>query len=185
MALRKTVTIAVLIAGSIVLSIVESMISAFVFIIPGVKLGLANIVTLIVLYIYGPKEAGAVAFLRIVLVVLITPVAGGGLFSPVAGGGLFSPASFMSFFGGMLAYGAMIGMHAFKRFSIVSVSVAGALFHMIGQIGAAIVVLQTEALVYYLPYMIILSVPTGVFTGLVGKKLVAVFRSRAAGDAEA
>jgi len=176
MALRKTVTIAVLIAVSIVLSIVESMISAFVFIIPGVKLGLANIVTLIVLYIYGPKEAGAVAFLRIVLVVLITPV---------AGGGLFSPASFMSFFGGMLAYGAMIGMHAFKRFSIVSVSVAGALFHMIGQIGAAIVVLQTEALVYYLPYMIILSVPTGVFTGLVGKKLVAVFRSRAAGDAEA
>jgi heptaprenyl diphosphate synthase len=175
MALRKTVTIAVLIAVSIVLSIVESMISAFVFIIPGVKLGLANIVTLIVLYIYGPKEAGVVAFLRIVLVVLISPV----------GGGLFSPASFMSFAGGMLAYLAMILIRRVKSFSIVSVSVAGALFHMVGQIAAAIVVLDTAQLIYYLPYMILLSVPTGLFTGLVGKKLVAVFQTRAAGGDEA
>ncbi len=175
MALRKTVTLAVLIAVSIVLSIVESMISAFVFIIPGVKLGLANIVTLIVLYIYGPKEAGVVAFLRIILVILI---------SPVAGGGLFSPASFMSFAGGALAYAAMLAMKGFRRFSILSVSVAGSLFHMVGQIGAAIVVLETAALIYYLPYMILLAVPTGVFTGLVGKKLVTVFENRAAGNIE-
>jgi len=168
MALRKTVTIAVLIAVSIVLSIVESMISTFVFIIPGVKLGLANIVTLIVLYIYGPKEAGIVAFLRIVLVALIF-------------GGLFSPASIMSFAGGTLAYLAMIAMKGVRRFSILSVSVAGALFHMVGQIGAAIFVLETAALIYYLPYMILLAVPTGVFTGLVGKKLVKVFQDRAAG----
>ncbi len=175
MALRKTVTIAVMIAVSIVLSIVESMISAFVFIIPGVKLGLANIVTLIILYLYGTKEAGIVAFLRIILVILITPV---------AGGGLFSPASFMSFAGGALAYGAMLLFKQFKGFSIVSVSVAGALMHMVGQIGAAIIVLETQALIYYLPYMILISVPTGVFTGLVGKKLIGVFQQRAAGNPE-
>ena len=175
MALRKLVTLAVLIAVSIVLSIVESMISTFVFIIPGVKLGLANIVTLLVLYAYGPKEAGVVQFLRIVLVILITPL---------DGGGLFSPASFMSFFGGLLAYLAMIGMKAFGRFTIVSVSVAGSLFHMVGQIGAAIVVLSTAPLVYYLPYMILLSVPTGIFTGLVGKKLVSIFEARAGGTGE-
>ncbi|HAQ56581.1 MAG TPA: heptaprenyl diphosphate synthase [Acholeplasmatales bacterium] len=174
MALRKTVTLAVLIAVSIVLSIVESMISTFVFIIPGVKLGLANIVTLIVLYIYGPKEAGIVAFLRIILVVLLSP----------AGGGLFSPTSFMSFAGGTLAYVAMIAMKAFRRFSILSVSVAGSLFHMVGQIGAAIFVLETAALIYYLPYMILIAVPTGIFTGLVGKKLVTVFQNRASGNIE-
>jgi heptaprenyl diphosphate synthase len=170
------VTLAVLLAVSIVLSVVESAVSVFVFIIPGVKLGLANIVTLVVLYCYGPREAGIVAFLRIVLVVLVTPV---------AGGGLFSPASFMSLFGGMAAYLAMLAMYAFRRFSIVSVSVAGALFHMVGQIAAAIFVLETAALIYYLPYMVILSVPTGLFTGFIGKKLVDVFRARMSGETEA
>ncbi len=175
MARRTTVTIAVLIAVALVRSLVESMISAFVFIIPGVKLGLANIVTLIILYLYGAKEAAIVAFLRIVLVILITPV---------AGGGLFSPASFMSFSGGALAYGAMLLFKRLRGFSIVSVSVAGALMHMVGQIGAAIVVLESQALIYYLPYMILISVPTGVFTGLVGKKLIGVFRQRVAGNPE-
>jgi len=165
MKLKKLVFLAIMISVSIVLSIVESMISVTLFIIPGVKLGLANIITLMILYIYGEKEAFAVSLLRIFIVSLIYS-------------GLFSPASLISFSGGIIAYLVMILVKQIPKLSIVSVSVAGALAHMVGQIGMAMFVLDTPTLIYYLPYMILISIPTGVITGLIGRKMIDIFHNQ-------
>jgi len=165
MKLKKLVFLAIMISVSIVLSIVESMISVTLFIIPGVKLGLANIITLMILYIYGEKEAFVVSLLRIFIVSLIYS-------------GLFSPASLISFSGGIIAYLVMILVKQIPKLSIVSVSVAGALAHMVGQIGMAMFVLDTPTLIYYLPYMILISIPTGVITGLIGRKMIDIFHNQ-------
>jgi len=165
MKLRKSIFIAIMISVSIVLSIIESMISTTLFIIPGVKLGLANIITLIILYIYGEKEAFIVVIIRILLVGLISPVSTLISFS-------------LSISGGLFAIMTMIFVKKIKSLSIMSTSVLGSLMHMVGQIAVAIIILQTPTLIYYLPYMILLSVPTGVFTGLVGKKLISVFENQ-------
>ncbi len=154
-----------MISISIVLAIVESMISVTLFIIPGVKLGLANIITLVILYIYGEKEAFVVSILRIFIVALIYS-------------GLFSPASLLSLAGGIVAFLAMVIIKHIPKLSIVSVSVGGALLHMVGQIAMAIVILDTPTLIYYLPYMILISIPTGVVTGLVGKKMIDIFHNQ-------
>jgi len=167
MKLKKLVFLAIMVAASVVLSIVESLISTTLFIIPGVKLGLANIVTLIILYIYSEKDAFIVVILRIFLVGLLYT-------------GLFHPAFWMSLSGGVLAYVTMILVRRIRKFSILSVSVAGSLMHMVGQIAVAIIVLNTETLLYYLPYMLIISVPTGIITGLVAKRLILLFQTQLA-----
>ncbi|MDD3126644.1 MAG: Gx transporter family protein [Candidatus Izemoplasmatales bacterium] len=159
MKLRKIIILGIMVAISIVVSIVEAQISTFLFIIPGVKLGLANIVTLVVLYVFGWKDALIVLVLRIALVAL--------LYSAM-------PAPLLSFAGGILAFVMMVVFKKINRFSILSVSVVGALFHMVGQIVMAIFILGTEELLYYLPYMMIISVPTGIITGLVAKRLTLV-----------
>lgn len=138
------------------------MISISLFIIPGVKLGLANIITLIVLYIYGEKEAFIVVIIRILLVALISPVSTIISFS-------------LSISGGFFAIITMILLKKMKALSIIGVSVMGSLMHMVGQIMLAIFLLDTPTLIFYLPYMILLSIPTGIFTGFVGKKMVDIF----------
>lgn len=163
MKLKKLIFLAIMISISIVLSIVESMISVWIFIIPGVKLGLANIITLIILYTYGKKEAFLVVVIRILLVALVSPVSTVISFSLSVSGGLF-------------AILAMILVKEVKSLSILSVSVVGALMHMVGQITVAIFILDTPTLIYYLPYMILISIPTGIFTGFVGMKLIGIFK---------
>ena len=57
----------------------------------------------------------------------------------------------------------------------MTISVLASLFHMVGQILGAIVIVQTTSLLYYLPYMIIISVPTGLLTGYLAKKIISDF----------
>jgi heptaprenyl diphosphate synthase len=163
--LRKLIFIALMISAAIVLSIIESAISTAFFIIPGVKLGLANIITLVILYVYGAKDAAVVVLLRIFLVSLIYS-------------GLFTPPSLLSFAGGVFAVVTMVLIKKANRFSIIGVSVAGSLMHMVGQILMAMVVLETSALIYYLPYMLLLSVPAGIVTGLASKKLTHEYKKQ-------
>ncbi|MDD5293611.1 MAG: Gx transporter family protein, partial [Candidatus Izemoplasmatales bacterium] len=82
-----------------------------------------------------------------------------------------TPPFWMSLSGGVLAIISMIVAKRFIKMSIIGVSVAGALFHMIGQILMAMFVLNTETLLYYLPWMMLISVPTGIFTGVVANKM--------------
>ena len=84
----------------------------------------------------------------------------------------------MSFSGGVIAIIAMVIMKKIPVFSILSVSIAGALMHMVGQIGMAIFVLETPTLIYYLPYMILISIPTGILTGILGKKMIRIYQDQ-------
>jgi len=120
--------------------------------VPGIKLGLANIVVIIFLYRYGVSDAAKVQLLRILL------------FSTLFGGintALFSLA------GGVLSLAAMIVLQKAGVFSILGVSIAGGVFHNVGQIAAAAVVVQNAAMFAYLPLLIITGQVTGLLTGLV------------------
>jgi len=153
-----------MVAISIVLSIVESAVSIFFITLPGIKLGLANIATLVVIFTMGRKEGSLVAILRIFLVGLIYS-------------GLFSTTFWISLGGGMLALLVMLALKNTKL-SIYTISVLAALMHMVGQIIIAIFFVYTTSLLYYLPYMMIMSVPTGIITGYLAKRIITIFSEK-------
>lgn len=120
--------------------------------IPGVKLGLANIVTVFAVFAMGPKEAASILFVRIFLGAVFA-----GNFSTI----LYSGA------GGLLAILVTIGLR--KILTVHQLWVAGALSaiaHSIGQMAMAIAITRTPGLIVYLPMMIVCSIITGIFTGL-------------------
>ena len=126
--------------------------------IPGVKLGLANIVTVFVVFAMGGKEGAAVLFCRIFL---------GAVFA-----GNFSTI-FYSAAGGLLSILTTIGLK--KILTRKQLWVAGALAavaHSLGQMAAAILISGTPALITYLPVMVAISVITGCFTGLCAQILL-------------
>ena len=126
--------------------------------VPGVKIGLANIVTVFVVFAIGAKEGAAVLFCRIFL---------GAVFA-----GNFSTI-FYSAAGGALAILTTIGLK--RVLTGKQLWVAGALSavaHSVGQMAAAILISGTPGLIAYLPVMIAISIVTGVFTGLCAQLLL-------------
>lgn len=152
---RKLVFLSVMIALAVVLSIVESLIS--VIFIPGVKLGLANVITLIILMTFSDKDAFTVVFIRLIIVALTYS-------------GLFSNSFWISMTGGMFAIIAMILIKKFN-FSIYGISVFGSTMHMVGQVIAAMI-LADPTLAVILPYLVILSVPTGILTAFLASRVI-------------
>jgi len=144
------------IALAMILSYIEILIP-FNLGIPGAKLGLANLVVFLLLYSEGVKSAAIVSFLRILLV--------GFTF-----GNLFS--IFYSIAGGMLSLGVMALCQKSKLFSKIGVSMAGGVSHNIGQILAAAIVLQTPAVFYYLPFLLIAGLVTGGVIGVLGRQIL-------------
>ncbi len=159
---KRLTTLSIMLAVSIVLAIVESMIPAIP--IPGVKLGLANVVTLILMYRYGHKDAFTVLILRIILVGLLR-------------GNIFNVTFYLSFAGGMSAYLMMFIFNKVKVFSIVGVSIMGAFGHSVGQIIMAIILLETTELIFYFPYILVLSVITGVVTGIIARRSLTIINT--------
>ena len=149
--LKRLMIIAMLLAAAIVINYLESFIPIF---IPGVRLGLANAIILIMLYEFKWYEALAVDILRILLVSLIR-------------GTFLSPTFFMALSGGMLSFLIMLLFSRIKFFSKIGVSVLGSLFHAAGQIFVAMILLESVDLVYYLPFIAILSIGTGILSGVV------------------
>lgn len=144
---------AVLTALALGLSVMENMFPVTAVIpLPGVKLGLANIVTLFALYQLGSRSALSILIARCLL---------GSLFA-----GNFSALLF-SLMGGLAAMLVMIGLTHFRRLSVFGVSIGGAAAHNIGQIGAAIITLGDTAVLGYLPVLLGVSLITGTVTGLV------------------
>ncbi|MGB8453044.1 MAG: Gx transporter family protein [Anaerocolumna sp.] len=127
--------------------------------IPGVKLGLANIVVLTALYTMGVKEAFVISCIRIVLV--------GFTF-----GTMFN--IFYSLAGGLLSWLIMCICKKVKVFSIIGVSIAGGISHNIGQIVVAAIALQTKSIGFYLPVLLISGTITGLLIGLLGVWLLKV-----------
>jgi heptaprenyl diphosphate synthase len=154
---QKLVLISILIAISIVLNIIERFALGGLTGLPMIRLGLANIVVLMVLYLYQAKDAFLVLIIRIFLVGLFTS--------------LFSPTFFLSLGGGLMAYLGMIIGKSLKVFSIIGVSVLGSFGHALGQIIAAIIILSTQELIVYFPWLVVLSIPTGLLTGFIALKM--------------
>ena len=153
---RKVVHMGMLIALAMVLSFIESQIPAFVA-VPGMKLGLANIAIVFALYSLGFREALGVSLSRVVLSAILVGSVVSGLYS--AAGAILS----------------LLGMALLKKsgfFGTVGVSVSGAVLHNLGQIGIACFILRTQALVYYLPFLILSAVVSGVVIGIVSAVLV-------------
>ena len=153
---KKVTVMALTVALAMILSFVESQIPAFVA-IPGVKMGLANIAVVFALYKLGWKEAVLISLIRVFLVSLLFGT-GASLFYSVAGA--------------VLSLAGMIALKATKLFSSVAVSVAGGVLHNVGQIGMACLLLETDVLRYYLPFLALSGILAGVVIGVVAAILV-------------
>ena len=143
---KHLVTLAMFTTMALVIFVVEAQIPVPVP-IPGIKLGLANIITLFVLQKYRVRDALAVLVLRIFL---------GSLFTGTLVSCLYSLS------GGLLCQNRYLWF----------VSVCGAILHNIGQILAAMLVMQTTQVIWYLPFLLISGCVTGLFTGLAATYLI-------------
>lgn len=125
-------------------------------VVPGFKLGLANIVSLYVIMNFGTKDAVTVAILRTIL---------GSLLS-----GTFMTVTFFFSFSGAIVSSLIMGFlykYATKYFSMLGISLIGALTHNLAQLIVASFVIQTWGIFSYLPYMLVFALPTGAIVGLV------------------
>ena len=154
---RKLTLLSLFTAIALTIFMVEAQIPALTP-IPGIKMGLANIVTVFVVFAIGSKEAAAVLFARIFL---------GAVFA-----GNFSTI-FYSAAGGICAIGVTILLKKILTKKQLWVAGAlGAVSHSIGQMAMAIAITGTPGLIAYLPVMICVSIVTGTFTGLCAQFLV-------------
>lgn len=143
-------------ALALIFSFVESLVPIH-FGIPGVKLGLANLIVITVLYQTGWRDALLISVVRIVLA--------GFLF-----GNMFS--IIYSLAGGVLSLLVMTLLKKYCGFSMIGVSVAGGVSHNIGQLLLAMAVVETVSIGYYLPVLLIAGVMTGFVIGLIASEVV-------------
>ena len=143
---------ALMIALAMIFSYVEVLIP-IPFMVPGMKLGLANIVTMVALYSMRSKDAFIISIIRVLL-------------SSLLFGNFFSLAYSMA--GGLFSLLIMVLLKKTEKFSIIGVSVAGGVCHNIAQIGVAAVLLETSEFIYYLPVLLITGAITGCLIGIIG-----------------
>ena len=141
---------------ALILSFVESRIPALVA-IPGIKAGLANIAVIFALYKMGAREAAVVSFLRILIVSM--------LFGSVA-------SLIYSIAGAVLSLTVMILLKKLTPLTEVGVSVCGGVMHNVGQIIAASLMLNTNVVVYYLPFLFISGILAGTAIGVASALLI-------------
>lgn len=158
---KKLTLCGMLTALAVVLSLVERLFPLDAIVpVPGVKLGLANVVTLFALTRLSARDALVIVLCRVALSSLL----------------MGSVTAFLfSLFGGLLALAVMgLLLRAEGKFcSVLGVSVAGAAAHNIGQIIAAVIWMKTGAVVAYLPLLLVMSVPLGLVTGLTAAVVLA------------
>ena len=152
----KVANLGMLLGIALILSYVESLIP-FAFGIPGMKLGLPNAAILIILYLYGWKEALLVNILRI----LISGFLFGSMF-----GILFSLA------GAVVSFSIMCIAKYVDFFSIKGVSICGAVSHNIGQMLVAVFVVKTSGILYYLPVLMVSGIITGILIGIISENVI-------------
>lgn len=154
---KRIAELGVLTAAALIIFIIESWIP-YPFPIPGIKLGLANIITVYAVYRYKAYEAAAVLFVRIAL-------------GSVFGGNFY--ALIYSLAGGVFC---LVGMILLKKVidekHLWLASVFGAVLHNTGQIIAAVILLQTPAILAYYPFLIVAGCLSGAFTGLCAQLVI-------------
>ncbi|MCR4746021.1 MAG: Gx transporter family protein [Lachnospiraceae bacterium] len=163
---EKLAACAVFVALAMILSYVESLVPYF-FAVPGMKLGLTNLVVVYTLYLFGNKEAFIINIVRIILV--------GFMF-----GHAFSIIYSMA--GGILSFVVMYFLKKTNGFSVMGVSMAGGVFHNVGQILVAALVLKSFSISWYLPPLMISGLITGFLIGIISnetmKRTAKLFREK-------
>ncbi len=163
-ALRRMTRNAILLSVALVLSLVERWIPLHLLIpVPGLKLGLANTVTLFTLQRLRPVDALMIIILRSLIM-----------------GGIMGPMTLMlSLSGGLLAFFVMWPLSRWegRALSVIGLSVAGAAAHNIGQVAMAGLILQEPLLLLtYLPPLLLTSLGTGTLTGFAARPVINRFR---------
>ena len=154
---KQLTLMSLLTAVSLVLSAVEGLIPS-PFLIPGIKLGLANIITVYAMFTLGAKPT---------LMILLTRITLSGLFS----GSLVSVL--YSLTGGLFCYVIMLIVYRKLNNSYIWVcSILAAIFHNLGQISIALVITQTKAILIYLPFLMLSGILAGLTTGMIAQLIV-------------
>ena len=153
---KKLTTLAITVSLALILSFIESRIPAFVA-IPGIKVGLANIAVIFTLYKLGAKEAVGVSIIRVLLVSML----------------FGSPVSMLySIAGAVLSLAVMIILKKLTPLNEITVSICGGVMHNIGQICMASIMLSTNVVIYYLPFLLLSGILAGVAVGVVSGLLI-------------
>jgi len=155
--IKKLTTLSLLTAIALTIFMVEAQIPSLVP-LPGVKLGLANIVTVFTVFAMGPKEGTLVLAARIFL---------GAVFA-----GNFSTIFYSAAGGGLAILTTILLRKILKKNQLWVAGVFGAIAHSVGQMAMAVVMMGTPSIAMYLPVMIVISIFTGLFTGFSAQFLV-------------
>ncbi len=155
---KKIVRLSLFLALGVVLNIIESMMPVLIP-IPGVKLGIANTIGLLVLYYYGPKEYILIGFLRVLLVALLRT-------------GIGSTAFLLSLSGWFLSTLFVVLINLLKKASIYGLSIGSAVMHGIGQIIMVVIIYSLPEMVNYLPILIVSGLISGAVLALLCSELL-------------
>lgn len=153
---KKIAFMGLLTALAMIFSYIEFLIPISIG-IPGIKLGLANIVVVTALYVIKPQEAFLINVVRILL--------SGLLFGN-------SMSLIYSLAGGLLSFGVMLLLKKINGFSVYGISIAGGVSHNVGQILAAMLTLENLMIVYYLPALLIAGTVTGLLIGFLSSRII-------------
>lgn len=155
---KKMVFLAILTSLSVILGIIDAQIAGFFAVVPGAKIGLANIVLILSIMYFGFKDSLLMAILKSLLVGLLL--------------GAIS-TFFIGFVGTMFSFFGMYLLHRFARnlISIIGISIVGAVLHAIGQILAVMTFYQAAEAILFAPQLILVSIVTGVVTGILTKTI--------------
>lgn len=154
---KDITTVSILTAIAVVISIIESYFTFLSSIIPGLKLGLANIVIVFALYKYDFKTAISISLVRVLVVALVR-----------TGFGI----NFLFSLAGALCSVIAMALVMKTKLSVIGVSALGSVCHSIGQVLVGMIVLDNYNVIYYLPYLLLFSIPTGILIGIIAKRLL-------------
>ena len=152
----KVAIFGVFVSLALIFSYVETLIPFHVG-IPGVKLGLANLIIVIAMYKMSLKEAYLLSVTRIIL--------SGFMF-----GNLFS--IIYSLAGGLLSLSVMALLKKLGGFSVMGVSIAGGVMHNVGQLIIAMIVVETFNVIYYVPVLLVSGLVTGMIIGIIAGEML-------------
>lgn len=161
---KKLTFLGLMVGYSLILYIIEGFIpNPMIAIFPGAKLGLSNIITLVALMTLGFKDTFIILTVRIILSSIFT-----------------GPMSYLMFSigGGYLSLLVMYIFSKIKDFSVIGISIGGAVGHNVGQLIVASIIVKNIAMTTYLPFMLITSLITGIFVGIVSKLTIPYVKSR-------
>lgn len=159
---KRVARMGVFVALAMIFSYIEALIPINLG-VPGIKLGLANIVIVIGLYLFLAKDTFLISLVRIILSNLLF------------GNGL---SLIYSLAGGILSFLVMVMLKRTSHFTVIGVSVAGGVFHNVGQIFVAFLILQNMSIIGYLPFLMIAGIITGTLMGFLSLQVIRTIENK-------